>query len=185
MTLVFLVQHGDKEWLPGDPGLTARGRQQAALTAQWLRNTGLLALYSSPLRRARETADVIAALTGLPVQPDPRLGERMNWDASCSYVDFLAEWARATRDRDFVPHNGESSRQAGKRLHAFVTALPAGIAPTAAVTHGGVTTDLLRNLLSDQELPAGLLQAGIPPCAITTLEDLNVVSIAAIGHLNE
>ena len=57
MTLVYLVQHGDRERLPGDPGLTATGRYQADLAAHWLRNRGLRALYSTPLRRARETAD--------------------------------------------------------------------------------------------------------------------------------
>jgi broad specificity phosphatase PhoE len=30
MVLVYLVQHGEKEHLPGDPGLTDAGRQQAA-----------------------------------------------------------------------------------------------------------------------------------------------------------
>jgi broad specificity phosphatase PhoE len=185
MTLVYLVQHGDRERRPGDPGLTATGRHQADLTAHWLRKRGLRALYSSPLRRAQETADIIAAVTGLPDQPDARLRERVNWDCTWSYEDFLADWARATCDRDFVPHGGESSRQAGNRLHAFVARLPAGLTPAGVVTHGGVTTDLLRNLPPDQELPAGLLETGIPPCAITTLEDLTVVRIAATGHLHE
>ena len=185
ITLVYLVQHGDRGRLPGDPGLTATGRHQADLTAHWLHARGLRALYSSPLRRARETADIIAAVTGLPVQQDARLRERVNWDGNWPYEDFLAHWARATRDRDFVPYGGESSRQAGNRLHAFLATLPAGLTSAGVVTHGGVTTDLLRNLLRDQELPTGLLETGIPPCAITTLEDLNAVSIAATGHLHE
>lgn len=183
MALVYLIQHGDKQRLPGDPGLTATGRHQAALTGRWLRNAGLRALYSSPLRRARETADLIAAVTGLPVQLDARLRERMNWDGSCSYEEFLAEWAHAARDRDFVPHGGESSRQAGHRLLAFVAALPTRLAPAGVVTHGGLTTDLLRNLRADQELPAGVLEDVIPPCAVTTIDDLNVMAIAATGHL--
>src|SRR5215467_2578800 len=183
MTLVYLIQHGDRERLPGDPGLTVTGRHQAALTGRWLRNAGLRALYSSPLRRARETADLIAAVIALPVQLDARLRERMNWDGSCPYEEFLAEWARVTRDRDFVPHGGESSRQAGDRLLAFVTALPGRPAPAGVVTHGGITTDLLRNLRSDQELPAGLLEDGVPPCAVTMIYELNVVSIAVTGHL--
>jgi hypothetical protein len=44
MALVYLVQHGDKKRLPGDPGLTGKGRQQAAMTARWLRSAGLRAL---------------------------------------------------------------------------------------------------------------------------------------------
>ncbi|MBO0785297.1 MAG: histidine phosphatase family protein [Actinobacteria bacterium] len=57
-------------------------------------NAGLRALYSSPLRRARETADLIAAVIGLPVQLDAGLSERMNWDGSGSYEDFAAECCR-------------------------------------------------------------------------------------------
>jgi len=55
----------------------------------------------------------------------------------------------------------------------------------AEVIHcvGGVLTDFLRNLSSDQGLPAGVLEDGIPPCAVTTIEDLNVVSIATTAHL--
>jgi broad specificity phosphatase PhoE len=70
VTMVYLVQHGDKERLPGDPGLTALGRQQAARTDRWLSGRGVRALWTSPMRRARQTADCIAAVTGLAVQPD-------------------------------------------------------------------------------------------------------------------
>jgi len=56
VTLIYLVQHGDKERLAGDPGLTELGRGQAGATARWLQGAGLQALFSSPLRRARETA---------------------------------------------------------------------------------------------------------------------------------
>ena len=33
VSMVYLVQHGDKERLPGGPGLTALGRQQASAPA--------------------------------------------------------------------------------------------------------------------------------------------------------
>jgi broad specificity phosphatase PhoE len=66
---------------------------------------------------------------------------------------FLALWARTTHDRDFAPRKDESSRQAGARLQAFLAGLPGTPGPVAAVTHGGITTDLLRNLLGDDALP--------------------------------
>ena len=56
VTLVYLIQHGEKEPLPGDPGLTGTGRDQAIRTGRRLRDAGIRALYSSPMRRARETA---------------------------------------------------------------------------------------------------------------------------------
>jgi broad specificity phosphatase PhoE len=67
VTLVYLVQHGEKAPLPGDPGLTRKGQEQARLTGQRLRGLGISALYSSPMRRARETAEGIASATGLTV----------------------------------------------------------------------------------------------------------------------
>jgi broad specificity phosphatase PhoE len=184
MTTVYLVQHGEKEQWPGEPGLTQAGRRQATQAGQWLRGQGIGALYASPMRRAQQTAGCIATVTGLPVQTDARLRERLNWDGSQPYEAFLALWARTTDDRDFVPAGGDSSRQAGARLMAFLAALPGTPGPVAAVTHGGVTIDLLRDLLGDDALPPHLLTTGIPPGAITTISDLRVVMIASTAHLS-
>jgi len=179
MTMAYLVQHGEKKRLPGDPGLTQAGREQAIRAGQWLRDQGVRTLYSSPLRRALATADGIASVTGLAIQTDARLRERLNWDGRQTYDSFLALWARTTEDRDLVPAGGDSSRQAGARLMEFLAGLPGAESPVAAVTHGGVTIDLLRTLLGDDALPPGLLSAGVPPCAITAVDDLNVVAIAS------
>ena len=75
-------------------------------------------LAAAHTRRARETADCIAAVTGLAVQPDARLRERLNWDGGMPFDAFLALWARTTRDRDLVPEGGQSSWQAAARLLA-------------------------------------------------------------------
>jgi broad specificity phosphatase PhoE len=184
MTLAYLVQHGEKEPLPGDPGLTGTGRAQAARAGQWLLGMRVRAVWTSPMRRGRETAECIAAITGVAVQPDDRLRERLNWDGSVPLDAFLGVWARTARDRDWVPACGESSRQAGRRLAGFLAGLPAASGPVAVVTHGGITVDLLRNLLGDDAVPPQLLTAGVPPCAITTMDDLNVIMIASISHLS-
>jgi broad specificity phosphatase PhoE len=182
VTVIYLVQHGDKVRLPGDPGLTELGKDQAAATARWLGGAGLQALFSSPLRRARETAAAIAAATRLPVQLDDRLGERLNWDGTQTFNAFVADWDRSVRDRDFTLRNGESSRSAGDRMRAFLTGLCGRPGPVAAVSHGGVITDLLRTLLGDEALPPGLLARGIRPSAVTTFDDLHVVTIASTAH---
>lgn len=171
MGLAYLVQHGEKEPVPGDPGLTGTGRAQAGRAGRWLSSAGVRAVWTSPLRRARETTECIAAVTGLAVRPDERLRERLNWDGSVPLDAFLAVWARTARDRDWVPAGGESSRQAR-----------AG--PVAVVTHGGITADLLRDLLGDGAVPPQVLASGIPPGAITTVDDLNVVTIASTSHLS-
>ena len=183
MTLIFLVQHAEAGPGPGDPGLTDAGRQQAGRTALWLYGCGLNAVYSSPLRRAIETAEHIAGAAGLSVRRDVRLRERMNWDGEQTLAEFRAEWDRSTLDRDFVPSRGDSSRQAGQRLRSFLLDLAAEPGPVAATSHGGVTMDLLRTLLSEPELPHWLLDKGVPSGAITTFRNLDVVEIASVAHL--
>lgn len=183
VAMVYLVQHGDRERLPGDPALTELGRQQATRTGQWLKRSGVRSLWSSPMRRARETADCLAAVTGLAVRCDTRLRERLNWDGDQPFDAFLATWAATTRDRDLVPEGGESSRQAAARLRAFLAGLTDEPGPAAAVTHGGVTIELLRDLLGDDALPAAVLDAGIPACAITAVDGMVVTMIASVTHL--
>ena len=177
MALVHLVQHAEKEPLPGDPGLTALGRDQAAQVAQWLSGQGLRTVYSSPLRRARQTAEPISVATRLAVVVDDRLTERCNWNGQ-PIAEFLEGWQRTVLDRDHVPPGGQSSRQAAARLIAFLDGLGGVPGPVAAVTHGGVITDLLRTLLGDDALPPGLIDSGVPPCAITTLDGRTVLGVA-------
>lgn len=60
-----------------DPPLSPRGRRQAARLAAGvsLRLCTAAAIYTSPLRRAAETADALGAATGLPVLTEPGLQE--------------------------------------------------------------------------------------------------------------
>ncbi|WP_419920321.1 histidine phosphatase family protein [Candidatus Poriferisodalis sp.] len=70
MELVF-VRHGQPERVvrhdgqPADPALSDIGRQQAAAVASWLEEMQIDALYSSPMRRALQTAEAIGSTTGL------------------------------------------------------------------------------------------------------------------------
>ncbi|WP_051815922.1 histidine phosphatase family protein [Glycomyces tenuis] len=183
MAVFYVVQHGEKERSAGDPGLTERGRRQAALAAERLRGAGLTGVFAGPLRRARETAEAVAAASGLEVRTDARLTERMNWDGSLPIAAFLEEWSRASRDRDFVPSVGDSSRAAGARFREFLVEHGGGDAVLAVACHGGVTVDLLRTLLGDDGVPESLLREGVPSGAVTTLRGLEVVEIASVSHL--
>ena len=75
---LYLVRHGATEnndayppRLQGrrtDPPLSAEGLLQAQRTAQWLAGRPLAAVYSSPLLRARQTAEAIAGRHRLEVE---------------------------------------------------------------------------------------------------------------------
>lgn len=81
MPLLLLIRHGENEYvktgkmagrLPG-VHLNQRGRQQAADLAEALEDVPLNALYSSPLERAVETAEPLAAGCKLEIQLRPDL----------------------------------------------------------------------------------------------------------------
>jgi broad specificity phosphatase PhoE len=183
MARIYLVQHAEKQRAAGDPGLTELGREQARLVAEQLAGSGIGAVYASPLRRAQETAAVIAAATGLEVITDERLSERMNWDPRQDIIEFLADWDRATRDRDFVPMSGNSSRQTAERLRSFLADHANDRNPIAAVTHGGATVDLLRTLLGDDGVPKARWHEGMPSGGLTILDGDDVIEVGATGHL--
>ena len=83
MLKVLLVRHGETDWnqerrIQGsgsDRPLTEAGKQQAESTGSRLKQESVQAIYSSPLRRARDTAQAIARHHQLEVQIEPSLNE--------------------------------------------------------------------------------------------------------------
>jgi phosphohistidine phosphatase len=74
---LVLVRHA--EAAPGDPddqrALTPRGREQSRTLGERLAREGVRpdALLTSPLRRARETAELLGAALGVTAEPERRL----------------------------------------------------------------------------------------------------------------
>ncbi|HEV8099071.1 MAG TPA: histidine phosphatase family protein, partial [Gaiellaceae bacterium] len=71
MTTILLARHGETEWNRdgrfqghADPPLNETGRAQAGELAAELADVELAAVYTSSLRRARETAEVVGAARG-------------------------------------------------------------------------------------------------------------------------
>ena len=60
---------------PADPGLAERGRLQAERVVQALAGQDVTAVYTSPLLRAQQTAEPLAAALGLAVEVVPGLAE--------------------------------------------------------------------------------------------------------------
>jgi len=81
MPTLLLIRHGENDYLknsrmPGRlPGihLNARGLEQAAELSRTLSVLPIIALYSSPLERAIETAEPLAQMLGLEIQILPDL----------------------------------------------------------------------------------------------------------------
>jgi broad specificity phosphatase PhoE len=82
VTTIFLARHGESDWNVAkrfqghsDRPLTERGRQQAHALADLVASQEIDAVYTSPLSRARETAEIVAARTRLEPVALPELRE--------------------------------------------------------------------------------------------------------------
>lgn len=152
-TQICLVRHGETEWnaerrIQGqiDIGLNDIGRRQAVAAGRWLKSAGIVALYSSDLKRAWTTAQSIGAELGLVPASVPEMRERrygvfegLTYDeAKAKHPAGYAAFEGRNANYDF--ENGESlhamfARVTGK-LQALAAAHPGQ--SIAIVLHGGV-----------------------------------------------
>lgn len=151
--MLFLVRHGETQnnregRLQGrvDTPLTELGRTQAEAVANVCahhvqQHGGLVRVVTSPLARAVETAEIIAARVWGEVSLDERLTEidYGAWEGRIFQEVLRDEDAAWRTDPTFAPPGGESIERVAARVAAFVqSALPEGddqSVLTIAVSH--------------------------------------------------
>jgi probable phosphoglycerate mutase len=156
MELVF-VRHGlpqrvDDAGGPADPPLSDEGQVQATGTAEWLAPTGIDAIYCSPMRRARETAEPLASVCGCDVVVDEGLEE---FDA---HLHFYIPLEELTRDdprweqlvAEWSSPEADATRQSFRKrvvesVERIVSTHPSQ--RVALVCHGGVINAYLSHIL--------------------------------------
>lgn len=136
MTRLIFVRHGQSEAnlhriFAGhfDAPLTALGRAQAATAGEYLCRIPIDVAYASDLRRAYDTAAIIAARQGLSVIPDSAFREIFAGEWEGQYMDVLMqkyahEYGMFRNDIGHsCPTGGESVIEVGRRLDAATTRL--------------------------------------------------------------
>ena len=180
------IRHGKRDRKIGDPSLTSEGREHAGLLAKRLASNDITRIFSSPLARARETAEIIATILNLDINEDSGLRERMNWGdiGGQSFEEFVAQWERCSRERDYRPSVGDSSIEAGRRIEAFVSDcyLQSSKDTVIGVTHGGVLADFLLNVFSSEELSRISPQFYNDPYSGEVMRECSVTTIAYDGN---
>jgi 2,3-bisphosphoglycerate-dependent phosphoglycerate mutase len=151
VTELILARHGETDWNRenrfqghADPPLNAVGRRQSAELADALAGEPIARVYTSPLRRAAETAEIVARRLALAVEPLEPLRE----------ID-VGSWSGLTRDEvaarfpeayarwlERAPHGfeqGETYDQLARRvlpaIHSLAERHPSET--LLVVTHGG------------------------------------------------
>jgi probable phosphoglycerate mutase len=200
VTRICLVRHGETEWnaegrVQGqtDVPLSTVGIAQARAAASVLAKHDFSAVYSSDLRRVRQTADPSAQRLALPVQLDPQLRERhygiferlLYTEVKQRFPDHYARFRDKDPDYDF--DTGESLRAFFERSLAAVTRIVEAHRgeQVLAFTHGGVLDMVYRHInrlgLSSQR------KFGVPNAGLNWIEITNdgwgVQSWADVAHL--
>lgn len=177
ITALILIRHGETDWNvkgryqgQADPPLNARGLAQAHQLARELRGLGLDVLYTSPLRRALETAQVLAQSLGLPLHLEPRLMEihqgdwqcRLRSDIAARYPDLFERWQ--AEPWAVTPPGGESLAQVQARVYAALDDILA--------RHQGKRVGLVTH-----RIPIALIKVryqGLDPDTVRTLQLPNI-----------
>ena len=137
-----------------DIELNETGRRQAERLAAELKGEGLDVIYASPMKRADETARIVAAAAGVPVIPMPGLEEvhfgeaegMLSEDAHRIYGDVFEVINNEGHPRRFdvcLP-GGESIRQSTERGMKALReiAARADVPVVGVVTHGALMFNL-------------------------------------------
>ena len=157
LTELVLLRHAETTWNAAgrwqgqaDPPLSDRGRAQVDAVAPELANAGFAGLYTSDLRRAHETADILGRALGLEPRPDTRLREfHVGLWSGLTHPEIEAGWpgqyARfRIRELDFRPGGGESPEELMHRVHAVFDDIARAHPEqrVLVVSHGGVARSL-------------------------------------------
>ena len=186
--ILYVIRHGETEWnrkklLQGWHGedLNERGVLLAELTAEGLKDTHFDLCYTSPLIRARHTAEIILKGRDVPIIEDDRLKEICfgEWEGkSCDLTkpmeidreNFILLQTDSFRYQ--APKGGETVMDVIDRCADFfaeLTSDPSLADKTILIsTHGAACRALLNPFYEDR---TSFWQTGVPMnCAVSILE---------------
>jgi probable phosphomutase (TIGR03848 family) len=196
MPTLLLIRHGENDFvvrgklagrLPG-VYLNEKGRQQAAALALLLANAPLKAIYSSPMERAVETAQPLAAALGLEVQIRPQLIELNygSWQGrSFKQLVRIKLWKMVHDDPFSVCFpNGECFVEVQQRVSTeleAIAALHGDDEVVACFTHGDIIRLAVAHYL---QMPLNAYhRLSVQTCSITML--IRNKDYVGVPHINQ
>ena len=208
MPTIYLVRHGEN---PAnltrqfscrlvDYSLTPRGVQQAEQTALYFQSLPIGAVFASPLKRAVETATLIAQPLGLEVQVLEQFRE-VNVGPLEEQPPTAENWAFHDRIfADWLSGKHEVMFPGGENYLTLLARMQAGLKevihrnpdkPSVVVGHGGIFMATITNLCRNVDMQ--LIRKGSRNCSVTEIEvklqanelQARLQRWADYGHLEE
>lgn len=152
---VLAVRHAEAQYdgttMPGVPDggrISARGREQVDALVERLKDRRVAAVVSSPYRRARDTAEIVALALDVPLEVDDGLRELDGGEATAlphrdgiaAVDEVFGRWLHGELDESCL--GGETGRQLIARFRGVLEALADRFRGEAVVvvSHGGAMT---------------------------------------------
>ena len=165
---LYFVRHGESEAntlrvisnRESPFGLTALGKQQAIILADRLKDIPITAIFSSPILRARETAEILAQSFHLPYQITKALREydcgiledKSDEDSWKLHHEIAEDWT-LHHNHLRKPEGGESYLEIKKRFLPFIESFTQNGLHAEAhillVSHGGLLQLMLPEILTN------------------------------------
>ncbi len=150
----WFLRHGETDWNAEgrsqgrtDVPLNATGVAQAGAAAKLLHRRGIASIVSSPLSRARDTANAAGAVLGLPVTLLDDLQE-VSFGVHEGTIQS-APWFAAWVSGESTPEGAESFAALRTRAASALTVALSHPAPVLVVAHGA----WFRALRAEMRLP--------------------------------
>ena len=175
---------------PLNPALTEKGLKEANLVAEEVAKLQPDVLISSPLQRTRQTADIVAKATGLPVLVDPIWIECSFgvWDGmSIDEVRdaFPVEYAKWLSTTSYAPPEGESYESTMARavqgLLSLVDEYPGK--KVCVITHNGIIKTALAAAMKVDS--TAIFNIDVSPCSISSISIWPSDLLMAVRSSNE
>lgn len=196
---IYLVRHGETEigpdlLYPEDAALTPLGHRQAAVTAETLRSVAFTHIFTSGLRRAKETAIPLVDITGrFPVALEDLDEIRIGDLRTASPEVKTRRIYHSGIYSDFSEFNGESSteferRVSGALIHQVVAGIPEHDAIVALIIHGGtmgVILDYADGQRFDPRLGRNVPNGGIAVLNVDRSRRMTIARPPGAEHLAE
>ena len=183
---LYLIRHGETDWnkvrkVQGsvDIPLNDYGRHLARGTAKGFADIDFDVVYTSPLMRAKETAQIILEGRETPLIEDERIKEisfGIYEGMVCSNNDSEKFWAfdkLFTKPEEYVPIEGESLEDLSKRVGDFLNELQEKYdgqdKKILIVTHGATLNALLNHAKGNHEIANFWPGNVFPNCGVAVI----------------
>ncbi|WP_446217222.1 histidine phosphatase family protein [Micromonospora sp. IBHARD004] len=185
--LLYLARHGEQrraEEEAPETGLSDRGRRQASLLGERLRRLRFDTVHHGPLRRAAETAELVAsALAGVPVHAAEMVGDHLPHDTDPAglppaYASFLAGFDERERT--------DGPRRTAEAVARFATPPADGDVRDLVITHNFLIAWFVRHALDAPErrwLGLNHHNCGLTVIRYSSGGPPNLIAVNDVAHL--